>query len=109
MTRPEMEDVGLQVGLMEEEGGAPNAMTNSMSFRLEAYNRTSKRTLFEYHNWTNWQPPMLVALAQMLDINVLFYSADYEEFLPVEDNEMVEECDCTENVTFMIFTRHAQS
>lgn len=46
VTRPEMEDAGFQVGLIDEEGGSPNPFTNLMSFRLEAYNDRNKKTLF---------------------------------------------------------------
>jgi hypothetical protein len=106
MTRPEMEDAGFEVDLTDEEGGAPNPFTNQMAFRLEASNARRERTLFEYHGWTLWSQPTLVAMAQLLDLNVVYFHSDHEEFTCVKDAEEVEESDCLDNVTFMLFTRH---
>ncbi len=39
-------------------------------------------------------------------MNVLFYHSELEEFVSVDAREQVEECDCLDNVTFMMFTRH---
>jgi len=106
LTRPEMEDAGFEVDLIDEDDGAPNPFTNLMSFSLVASNARRERTLFEYHDWTVWSQPTLVAMARILDLNVVYFNADHEEFLPVDDTEEVEESDCLENVTFMLFTRH---
>jgi hypothetical protein len=106
MTRPEMEDAGFEVDLIDEEGGSPNPFTNSMAFRLEASNARRERTLFEYHDWTMWSQPTLVAMASLLDLNVVYFHSDHEEFRCVDDAEEVEESDCLDNVTFMLFTRH---
>lgn len=106
LTRPEMEDAGFEVDLVEEENGAPNPFTNLMAFCLEASTDREKRTLFRYENWTNWSQPTLFALASLLDLRVLYYHSDLQEFVPVEDTESFDESDCHENVTFMVFTRH---
>lgn len=108
VSRPEMEDAGFEVALVEEEDGAPNSFTNMMSFRLEAEDSKAERTFFRYPDWTNYQQPTLIALARLLDLQVYFYDADDEEFLSVDDAAAVEESDCLENVTFMIFTRHQE-
>jgi hypothetical protein len=107
LTRPEMEDAGFEVDLIDEDDGAPNPFTNLMAFRLEASNARRSRTLFRYHDWTVWSQPTLVAMARLLDLNVLFYHSDLEEFVSVDDVDQVEESDCLENVTFMMFTRHS--
>ena len=106
MTRPEMEDAGFEVDLIDEHRGAPNPFTNLMSFRLEVSNARRRRTLFEYHDWTVWSQPTLVAMARMLDINVVYFHPDYEQFMDVDNAEEVEGSDCLDNVTFMLFTRH---
>jgi hypothetical protein len=106
VTRPEMEDAGFEVSLTDETGGSPNPFTNLMSFRLEASNARRSRTLFEYHDWTVWSQPTLVAMARLLDLNVVYFHADHEEFMCVDDAEEVEESDCLDNVTFLLFTRH---
>jgi hypothetical protein len=107
VTRPEMEDAGFELDLIDEDDGAPNAFTNLMSFRLQASNARRTRTLFNYHDWTVWTQPTLYAMAQILDLNVRFFQSDLDEFVDVDDTEAVEESDCMENVTFMMFTRHA--
>jgi hypothetical protein len=106
LSRPEMEDAGFEVALVDEPGGKPNPMTNKMAFRLAAKNKKGERSLFRYPDWTAWQHPILVTLATLLDLNVLYYHSELEEFVPVEDLEKVEDCDCLDNVTFMMFTRH---
>ncbi len=106
LTRPEMEDAGFEVDLIDEDDGSPNPFTNKMAFRLEASNARKERTLFEYHNWTVWSQPTLCAMAQLLDLNVVFFHSDDEEFMSVNNEDAVEESDCLENVTFMLFTRH---
>ena len=106
VTRPEMEDAGFEMGLIDEEGGSPNPFTNLMSFKLEASNATRERVMFNYHDWTVWSQPMLVAMARILDLNVVYFNSDLEEFCSVDDAEEVEDSDCMDNVTFMLFTRH---
>ena len=106
VTRPEMEDAGFKAGLIDEDDGSPNPFTNLMSFRLEAYNDRHKKTMFNYHDWTVWSPPTLVAMARILDLNVVYFHSDHDEFMCVDDIEGVDESDCLDNVTFMAFTRH---
>jgi hypothetical protein len=106
VTRPEMEDAGFKVGLIDEDDGSPNPFTNLMSFRLEASNARNKKTLFNYHDWTVWSQPTLVAMARILDLNVVYFHSDHDEFMCVDDVEEAEESDCLDNVTFMLFTRH---
>ncbi len=108
LTRPEMEDAGFETHLINEDDGTPNSFTNQMSFRLDVSDDKGERTLFQYPSWTNWSQPTLFAFAQLLDLRVHFYHADVEEFIPVEDQEQVEESDCLDNVTFMMFTRHGE-
>ena len=103
MSRPEMEDAGFDVELVEESDGEPNPFTNLMHFHLEASDETGERTLFNYHNWTVWQPPILVTLARLLDLDVLYYHSEQCEFVSVEED--TEDCDIEENVCFMLFTR----
>jgi hypothetical protein len=104
LTRPEMEDAGFDVALREEPGGKPNPFTNEMAFRLDVWNSKQKRTCFRYPQWTNWTQPTLVAMAKLLDLDALYYHSELHEFVSV--NEHVEDSDCLDNVTFMIFTRH---
>lgn len=106
MTRPEMEDAGFEVDLTNEPGGSPNPFTNLMAFRLEASNARRRRTLFEYHNWTVWSQPTLIAMARLLEINVVYFHPDHEQFTSVDNTTEVYESDCLDNVTFMLFTRH---
>jgi hypothetical protein len=106
VTRPEMEDAGFEAGLIDENDGAPNPFTNLMSFRLEVSNARRERTIFSYHNWTVWSQPTLVAMARILDLNVAYFNSDYDEFMSVDNTEEVEDSDCLDNVTFMLFSRH---
>jgi hypothetical protein len=106
LSRPEMEDAGFEVALVDEPGGKPNPLTNKMGFRLAVKDKTGERVLFRYPEWTAWQHPILVSMAALLDLNVLYYHSELEEFVPVDDLEKVEDCDCLDNVTFMMFTRH---
>ena len=48
LTRPEMEDAGFQVALVDEPGVIPNPLTNALSFQLETWDSKSHRTLFSY-------------------------------------------------------------
>jgi hypothetical protein len=104
LTRPEMEDAGFDAALREEPGGEPNPFTNEMSFRLDVWDKRRKRTLFRYPHWTNWTQPTLVAMAKLLDLNALYYHSELHEFVSVDEH--VEDSDCLDNVTFMLFTRH---
>lgn len=103
MSRPEMEAVGLYVGLVDEPGTAPHPYTNRMSFRLEASDESGSRTLFSYPRWTVWSQPTLVALAELQDLHMWFYHSALDEFVPVDSD--ASETDCHENVTFMLFSR----
>jgi hypothetical protein len=103
MSRPEMEDAGFDVELVEEDDGEPNPFTNLMHFHLEASDETGERTLFNYHDWTVWQHPILVTLARLLDLDVLYYHSEQFEFVDVEKD--TEDSDIEENVCFMLFTR----
>jgi hypothetical protein len=103
MSRPEMEDAGFDVELVEEADGEPNPFTNLMHFHLEASDETGERTLFNYHDWTVWQHPILVTLARLLDLDVLYYHSEQYEFVDVEKD--TEDSDIEENVCFMLFTR----
>ena len=103
MTRPEMEDAGLEVELVEDDDGEPNPFTNLMHFHLTASDRTGARQLFSYRDWTVWQQPILVTMANLLGLNALYFHSELEEFVSVE--EETEDCDVVDNVTFMLFTR----
>ncbi len=103
MSRPEQEDAGFDVELVEEHDGEPNPFTNLMHFHLEASDHTGERSLFDYHNWTVWQQPILVTMARLLDLECLYYHSEQYEFVSVEED--TEDCDVEENVCFMLFTR----
>jgi len=105
LSRPEMEDAGFEVALVDEPDTRPNPLTNELHFRLEVCDDEARRTLFRYDNWTSWPHPALVTLARLLDLNSLYFHSELEEFVPVEEG--TEDSDCLENVTFMLFTRHA--
>jgi hypothetical protein len=106
LTRPEMEAAGLQVGLVDEPDTVPHPFTNRISFRLEAWDHTGRRTLFHYPRWTVWSQPTLVALAELHGLHAYFYHSDHDEFVPVEHD--ASSSDCHENVTFMLFSRDAR-
>jgi len=103
MTRPEMRDAGFEAELLEEPEGEPNPFTNLMHFQLAASDRTGQRTIFEYHDWTVWQQPILVTLARLLDLHALYYHSERHEFVSVEKE--TGDSDVLDNVTFMLFTR----
>ncbi len=103
LTRQEQEDAGFKCELAEAENGEPNPLTHRLSFQLEACDRKSRKTLFEYHDWTFWAHSTLVAFADLLDLKSFYFHSDREEFVPVTDWDG--ESDCEENVTFMLFTR----
>jgi hypothetical protein len=103
LTRPEMEDAGFQVALIDEPGTVPNPLTNALSFRLDAWDTQACRTLFRYGEWTSYQHPMVVMLAHLIGLRVHYFDSEENEFIPVEDHR--EDSDCLENVTFLLFTR----
>ncbi len=103
LTRPEMEDAGLHVALIDEPEGSANPFTTEMHFRLEAWDDDRNRVLFHYPRWTTWHPPTLVAFAELLDLEVYYLHSELEEFVAV--SESAAESDCHENATFMVFTR----
>jgi len=102
LTRQEQEDAGFKCELAGEKGGDPNPLTNQLSFRLQAANGRKEKTLFSYHGWTSWAHSTLVAFADLLDLSAFYYHSEREEFTSVR--EWDEDCDCEENVTFMLFT-----
>lgn len=103
VTRPEMQDAGLEVELIEEEDGEPNPFTNLMHFHLGAADKTGDRRLFGYRDWTVWSQSILVTLARILDLNAFYFHSELHEFVSVE--EEWEDCDVEDEVTFMLFTR----
>ena len=102
LTRPEQEDAGFKCELVGEEDGDPNPLTHQLAFRLEASSGKTKKTMFNYHEWTSWAHSTLVAFADLLDLKSFYYHSEKEEFVPVTDWD--EDADCEENVTFMLFT-----
>lgn len=102
LTREEQKDAGFKCELVGEKGGDPNPLTNELSFRLEASDSETRRTLFNYHGWTSWAHSTLVAFANLLDLNAFYYHSEEEDFTPV--TEWDPDADCEENVTFMLFT-----
>jgi hypothetical protein len=103
MTREEMTDAGFEVELVEDDDGEPNPFTNLMHFHLAASDDKSSRKLFSYRDWTVWSQPILTTLGRLLDLNVLYYHSELEEFVSVD--EEWDDSDVLENVTFMLFTR----
>ena len=103
MTRPEMEDAGFEVELVEDPDGDPNPFTNLMHFHLAASDKSGDRELFGYRDWTVWSQPILVTMARLLDLHALYFHSELHEFVPVE--EETEDSDVEDNVTFMLFTR----
>jgi hypothetical protein len=104
LTRPEMEDAGFEVALVEQEDHAPNLFTNEFGFRLEAWDDRRRRTLFSYSNWTSWQPPMLVTLARLLELDVFYLSEEAGDFVTVDEGD---HSDALDDVNFMLFRRRA--
>lgn len=105
LTRPEMEDAGFEVALVEREDGAPNPFTNQLGFELRAWDArrpNAHRTLFQYPEWTSWQPPMLVTLARLLDLDVFYLSEEQGDFVSVDHGDHAEALD---SVNFMLFRR----
>ncbi|MFK7896123.1 MAG: hypothetical protein AB8G23_09825 [Myxococcota bacterium] len=103
LTRQEQEDAGFKCELVEEKWGVPNPLTHKLSFRLEASDGSDKKTLFNYHDWTAFGHGTLVSFAELLDLKAFYYHSEEEEFMPV--TEWNDECDCEDNVTFMLFTK----
>ncbi len=104
LTRPEMEDAGFQVALVDEPETRPNPITNRMAFRLDAWDARGRRTLFRYPGWTNWPLPTLAFMAEILDLRMKYFHSESHEFVPVDEG--TETSDLEENVSFMAFTRH---
>ncbi len=102
LTRPEMEDAGFEVALVEQEDHAPNLFTNEFGFQLEAWDDRKRRTLFRYPNWTSWQPPMLVMLARLLELDVFYLNEEAGDFVTVDEGD---HSDALDNVNFMLFRR----
>jgi hypothetical protein len=103
MTRPEMKDAGFEVELVEDDDGEPNPFTNLMHFHLAASGDKRSRKLFGYRDWTVWSQSILVTLANLLDLNSLYFHSELHEFVSVD--EETDDCDVEDNVTFMLFTR----
>jgi hypothetical protein len=105
LTRDEMSDARLDVALVEREDGAPNPFTNKLGFELQAWvpgHRDEARTFFRYPKWTSWQPPMLVSLAELLDLDVFCFSDDHGDFIPVDHDDNL---GSPGDVNFMLFRR----
>ena len=103
MTRPEMKAAGFEAELVEDHDGEPNPFTNLMHFHLTASTKKNERQLFGYRDWTVWSQPILVTMANLLDLNAFYFHSELHEFVSVE--EETEDCDVEDNVTFMLFTR----
>lgn len=107
LTRPEMKDAGLEVALVEREDGTPNPFTNQLGFELQGWDArrpSERRTFFRYPNWTSWQPPMLVTLARLLDLDVFYLSEEQGDFVSIEHGDHSEALD---SVNFMLFRRRS--
>ncbi len=120
LTRPEMAEAGFHAALIEDEYRPPNPFTNELGFRLEVWDESDRRVLFEYPKWRQWQPPTLVALAELLDLEVSYLNDSAGDFVPVEDCELhrdhprfqthpppqrIDHSEAHENVGFMLFRR----
>lgn len=103
LSRPEMEDAGLRIELVEDPDGEPNPFTNLMHFHLGASDKTGERKLFSYRDWTVWSQPMLVTMARLLGLNALYFHSELYQFVSVD--EETADSDVVDNVTFMLFTR----
>jgi hypothetical protein len=103
LTRREMKAVGLSVVLEDLDDVTPNPLTNHMSFELVASDDEGRRVLFNYHDWTGWQPPTLSALGQLLGLKMHYFHGVDCEFLPLDQG--IETSDVRENNSFMLFSR----
>jgi len=103
LTRREMKAAGFKVSLDDDDDNPGNPLTNDMSFRLVAHDHEDYRVLFEYIHWTGWQAPTLVAFANLLDLEALYFHSDKMEFLSVDVE--TDTSDCTENNTFLLFRK----
>lgn len=103
LSRPEMKDAGLEIELIEDPDGDPNPFTNLMHFHLGASDKTGKRELFGYRNWTVWSQPILVTMARLLGLHAMYFHSELYQFVSVD--EETEDSDVEDNVTFMLFTR----
>jgi hypothetical protein len=106
LSRPEMEDAGFRALLVDDAGSRPNPLTHHLSFSLEVRDRTERRQLFHYLDWTSWQPVTLCALAQLLGLRVLYFDPEAGEFRAVESAAAAT---ATRDVNFLIFTRLRKS
>lgn len=102
-TRPEMEDAGFRVALVDDAANPPNPLTGRVDFRLEAWDARARRTLFEYRDWTFWHPMSLVTLGRLLDLEMYYFHGALEEFVPVESH--VQTAELEESESFLVFTR----
>jgi hypothetical protein len=118
LTRPEMKDAGFQAALVEDEASPPNPFTNELGFRMEVWDESERRVLFEYPSWRAWQPPTLVALAELLDLDVSYLNESAGDFLPVEDCQVsrahgdhqpqhIDHSEAHDSVGFMLFRRRS--
>ena len=117
LTRPEMEDAGFHAALIEDESKPANPLTNELGFRFEVWDERDKRVLFEYPRWTAWQPPTLVALGRLLDLDVLYLNEGVGDFVPVDACEIVsphperhepqriDHSEAHDNINFMLFRK----
>ena len=105
LTRREMKAAGFKTSLDDDDYNPGNPLTNDMSFRLVVHDHEDYRVLFEYLHWTGWQAPSLVAFAELLDLEALYFHSERTEFLPV--SEHTDTSDCTENNTFLLFRKKA--
>lgn len=106
LTRPEMKDAGFRALLVDDPGTRPNPLTHRLSFSLEVRDRSGRRPLFHYGDWTSWQPVTLCALAQILGLRVYYFEPEAGEFRPVE--RAAEPGAGVGDVNFLVFTRHQE-
>ena len=109
LTRPEMADAGFHAALVEDEQTAPNPFTNRLGFRMQVWDEHETRVLFEYPRWRAWQPPTLVALAELLGLEVLYLDEAVGDFVPVDACRIARQPDAWaeahDGVGFMLFRR----
>ena len=103
LTRPEQKAAGFRVALDDLEDTPSNPLTNAINFYLIAWDKQRRRNLFSYCGWTGYQAPTLVALGRILDLDVRYFHSEQTEFVSVDAG--TETSDCSENNTFMLFSR----